>query len=152
MRVCERCGRLHCAQSKPSETHCKSESDHREKKRKKQGRQEHRCRTKKKEEGKISEDTAENEGAQLKSDDPAALDKLLRQLQERGPAPATMEWIPRTVRPRVTTILTRLISESAQAAELVEGSEWDAIRWRTSMLRNVAKRATTKSKSKKATR
>ena len=48
----------------------------------------------------------------------------------------TMEWI--TVRPRVTTILARLISECAQAAELAEGSEWDAIRWRTSMLLYVA--------------
>ena len=68
------------------------------------------------------------------SDNPAALDKLLRQMQERGPAPATVEWIPRTVRPRVTTILTRLVSESAQAAELAEGSKWDAIRWRTCMI------------------
>ena len=40
-------------------------------------------------------------------------------------------------RPRVATTVTRLISESAQAADLAEGSEWDAIHWRTSMLLHV---------------
>ena len=137
MRVCERCGRMHCAQCKPPETPCEAETMPRRED-EEETRQTRASLQDKKEEGKPSEDTAENQDAQPESDNPAALDKLLRQMQERGPAPATIDWIPRTIRPRDTTILTRLISESGQAAELAEGSELEATRWRTSMLLYVA--------------
>ena len=90
------------------------------------------------EEGKTSEETQQNKDPQRESDNPAAPDKLLRHMQERGPAPATMEWIPRAARPRVTTILTGLISENEHASEVAERSEWDTMRWRTSMLLHVA--------------
>ena len=52
MRVCERCGRLHCAQSKPPGN---------------------------KADKSIAGNTAENKDPQLESDNRAALDKLLRQ-------------------------------------------------------------------------
>ena len=153
MRACERCGRMHCAQCNPPETHC--EAGIRPKKKEEEETLQTRASLQdKKEDGKTSEDRADNEGPQLESDNPAVLDKLLRQLQERGPAPATMEWIPRTVRPRFTTIQTR-ISVSAQAAELAEGSGWDGIRWRTSVLLYIDKsksKATKKTKPKKATK
>ena len=68
------------------------------------------------------------------SEDTDMLDTLLRKIQERGPAPATMEWIPRTVRPRVTAIMVKLLGESAHAADVANENEWDTIRWRTSTL------------------
>ena len=45
-----------------------------------------------------------------------------------------MEWIPRTVRPRVTAIMAKLLGESAHAADTANENEWDTIRWRTSTL------------------
>ena len=72
----------------------------------------------------------------------AALDTLLRQVQERGSAPATMVWIPKTVRPRVTTIMIELPSERTQAAELANESEWDVTRMRISILLYEHQRAT----------
>ena len=46
------------------------------------------------EEDKAPVTSAGNNGALSENKKPAALDTLLRQIQERGPAPATMEWIP----------------------------------------------------------
>ena len=137
MRVCARCGRMHCAQCKPPETKCEA------KERTKQGTDEQkepvattqqREKEKEKAKGKTHMSMAMNNETKKENEDTDALDTFLRKIQERGPAPATMEWIPRTVRPRITTIMIKLLSESAQAAELANENEWDAIRWRTSTL------------------
>ena len=135
MRVCARCGRMHCAQCKPPETKCEA------KERAKQGTDEQKepeattqQREKEKGKGKTHTSMAMNNVTKKDNEDTDALDAFLRKIQERGPAPATMEWIPRTVRPRITTIMIKLLSESAQAAELANENESDAIRWRTSTL------------------
>ena len=57
----------------------------RERKKREETRQKRASPQEKEEEGKTYEDTAENKDPQLESDNPAALDKLLRQMQERGP-------------------------------------------------------------------
>ena len=46
-----------------------------------------------KDEGEPPVNTAENERPQMENDDPAALDKLLRQLHERGPAPGSIHGV-----------------------------------------------------------
>ena len=116
MRVCERCGRLHCAQCKPPETHCEAEIIPK-RKAEEETKQPGAPQQDKKEEARLLGTQQKNEGSQLERNNPAAQDNLLRQLRERGPAPKTTGWIPRTVRPRGTTLMARLISESAQAAE-----------------------------------
>ena len=94
MRVCERCGRMLCAQCKPPETQCgakgrvirsiEEQTGHMNasQRREKEKEKEH-------EEDKTPATLAGNNGVPSENKTP----RPVRQTQERGPAPATMEKI-----------------------------------------------------------
>ena len=87
---------------KKKEERRKKKEERRKKKEERRKKKEERRKKKEHEEHKTCASPAGNNGELSDNKNPAALDTLLRQIQERGPAPATMEKIPRTVRPRVT--------------------------------------------------
>ena len=162
--------RMHCAQCKPPETQCGAMGSAIRSTEEQTGHMNTPQRSEK--ERKIEKEHEEHKTSASPAGNNGVLSENKKPRRVRHTPEANTGKRPRTgdhgmdVRPRVTTIMIKLLSESTQAAEMANESEGDITRWRTSILLYAAPKAyylanprskrrvetTKKTESKKATK